>query len=622
MIKAHRSSRTGFAPLIPFFLIHFFCLAGLAQSQPILLNVDASEAPNNIIHVSETIRVKPGPLTLFYPKWIPGEHTPTGTISDMTNFFIKAAGKPLVWKRDDVEMFAFRCDIPEGVTEIEVTFDDAMQSDTLMSEETGRIKWNRLFLYPQGASSDGTKIAASLKPPLNWKYATALASGREAAGWVYFREVSLTRLVDSPAIIGEYFKKVPLSGGPVTHEIDMVGDTEDSLEASAETIAGWKNLVREAGLLFGAHHYNSYRFLLTISDVGQDEGLEHHESSEDGAGETTFKDENRMIELSDLLGHEFAHSWNGKYRRPAGLVTSNFEQPMRGDLLWVYEGLTQYLGFVLPSRSKLWTPETFRETVAMTAADMDHQAGRKWRPLVDTARAVQLTYSGPGQWTNARRGADYYDEGMLIWMEADVVIREKSKGRLSLDDFCRKFYGGQNTGPVVKPYDLDEVVTTLNSVVTYDWRGFFDSRVYSINPRAPVDGISGGGWKLVYDDTPNTRIAGDEELRDYTNLVYSLGFQVDKYGYIFDVNPDLAAARAGISPGVKITKINGAEFSSESIANAVANAKTGSDPIVFDVEGSNFTRTVNLDYHDGRRYPHLVRDMTKPDLLSDIIKSH
>lgn len=604
-------------------LLLLLALTASAQTPPAIhLDVDASESFNNVLHVRETIRVKPGPLTLFYPKWIPGEHTPTGTIQEMTNLFITAGGKPLQWKRDDVEMFAFHCEIPAEVSEIEVTFDDSMQSDTLMSAQLGRIKWNRLFVYPQGAQSDATMVAASLKPPKNWQWATALPPEREAGGQVYFRDVSLTRLVDSPAVIGAHFRRIPLSGGPVTHEIDMAGDTPESLEASPETIAGWKNLIREAESLFGAHHYKSYRFLLTLSNVGEDEGLEHHESSEDGAGEDTFNDETRMIELSDLLAHEFAHSWNGKYRRPVGLVTSDFEQPMRGDLLWVYEGLTQYAGFILPARSKLWTPETFRETVAMTAADMDHQAGRKWRPLIDTARAVQLTYDGPSQWASARRSADYYDEGMLIWMEADVIIRDRSRGKLSLDDFCRKFYGGRETGPMVKPYDLDEVISTLNTTLPYDWQGFFDKRVYSVNPRAPVDGITGGGWKLVYDNTSNTRIAGEEVLREYTNLAYSIGCQVDGYGYIYDVNPDLAAARAGLAPGVKIKTVNGTEFSGEVLSNAVIASKTSPSPIVLEVESNNFTRTVNLDYHDGRRYPHLVRDLTKTDILSNIIKAH
>jgi len=429
-------------------------------------------------------------------------------------------------------------------------------------------------------------------------------------------------MVDSPAIIGRYFKKMQLSDGPVSHEMDMVGDTEESLNANAETIAGWKNLVREENLLFGAHHYDSYRFLLTLSSIGQDEGLEHHESSEDGAGEDALSDSDQLIELADLLSHEYAHSWNGKYRRPKRLATASFEQPMQGDLLWVYEGLTQYLGFVLPARSKLWTPEIFRETVAVTAADMDSQSGRKWRPLVDTARAVQFTYDGSGTWMNARRGADYYDEGMLIWLEADVLIRTRSKGQLSLDDFCRKFYGGRDTGPVVNPYELDDVVETLSGVLPYDWRGFFNKRVYQVALRAPVGGITGGGWKLVYDNTPNARTEGDERLRDYTNLSYSIGCQVDSYGTIYDINPGMSAALAGLAPGMRIVSVNDTEFSGEALREAITAAEKVSSPITMVVEDRGVKKNYSLNYHKGNRYPHLARDTTKADILFKIVKSH
>jgi predicted metalloprotease with PDZ domain len=608
------------------FLVSLFILnvsfAAAQNPAQIKLDIDAGETPRNILHVRETMRVKPGPLTLFYPKWIPGEHTPTGTLNDMVNLFIKAGGKPLAWQRDDVEMFAFHCEIPPDVSEIEISFDDALQPGTLMSAQLGRIKWNRLFLYPRGVPSDDLRVSAAIKLPADWKCATALAVAREAGGSVYFKDVSLTRLVDSPAMIGLNFKKVRLSTGAVPHEMDIAGDTEEALEASPETIAGWKNLVREANLLFGARHYNSYHFLLTLSYIGEDEGLEHHESSEDGAGEEALTDQDRLIELADLLSHEYAHSWNGKYRRPAGLATADFEQPMRGDLLWVYEGLTQYLGFVLPSRSKLWTPEIFRETVAVTAAGMDGQSGRKWRPLVDTARAVQFTYDAPGAWMSARRAADYYDEGMLIWLEADVLIREKSKGRLSLDDFCRRFHGGRSTGPMVKPYDLDEVIETLNAVLPYDWREFFNRRVYAVNARAPLGGITGGGWKLIYDETPNARTAGDERLGEYSDLTYSIGCMVDKNGGVFDVDPDLSAGKAGLAPGMKIVSVNGADFSGEVLYEAITAAKTGSSPITLVAENGGFMDTYSLNYHGGRRYPHLARDTARPDILSAIIRPH
>ena len=605
--------------------VFFFLLLNvsftLAQSTSIKLNVDATETPRNILHVRETMRVSPGPLTLFYPKWIPGEHTPTGTLNDMVNLRLRAGGKELAWRRDDVEMFAFHCEIPPGADEIEISFDDALQPGTLMSTQLGRIKWNRVLLYPQTITSDDLTFAVSLKMPSGWKYATALPVSRESGDSVDFADVSLTRLIDSPAIIGAHFRKIQLSDGPVSHEIDMVGETDESLAATPETIAGWKNIVREANLLFGAHHYGSYRFLLTLSTIGSDEGLEHHESSEDGAGESALGDEDQLVELADLLSHEYTHSWNGKYRRPKRLATASFEQPMHGDLLWVYEGLTQYLGFVLPTRGKLWTPEIFRETVAVTAADMDHQSGRNWRPLVDTARAVQLTYDGSATWMNARRGADYYDEGMLMWMEADVLIRTRSRGKLSLDDFCRKFYGRPDTGPVVNPYELDDVVETLNSVLPYDWRGFINKRVYRIAARAPLGGITGGGWKLVYNDEPNVRIEGDERLRDYIGLAYSIGCELDSYGRVTDIVPGMSASLAGLAPGMGIVSVNGTDFSAEVMHEALKAAKKTAAPIELKIQDRGAEKTISLNYHGGIRYPHLVR-AAGPDVLLDIIKSH
>jgi predicted metalloprotease with PDZ domain len=601
----------------------FTAFSASSQNSPaIKLEIDATETRRNTIHVKETIPVKPGPLTLSYPKWIPGEHAPTGTLDNMVNLFIRANGNMIAWRRDDVEMFAFHCEVPAGVTELEVSFDDVEPPRTLMTPATGRLKWNRLLLYPLGAPSDRLTFSPSIKLPEGWKQATALPVKNETEETVEFKDVSLNRLVDSPVIIGVFFKRVPLATSPVLHEVDIVSDTEDGLEASEETVTGWKNLVREANFLFGAHHYDSYRFLMTLSDIGSDEGLEHHESSEDGADEDALSNDDKLVELSDLLSHEFAHSWNGKHRRPAGLVTPNFETPMRGELLWVYEGLTQYLGFVLPARSKMWTPETFRETIAITFAEMNNQSGRNWRSVADTARAVRFTYSPPAEWANARRGSDYYDEGALIWMEADILIRGRSRGKLSLDDFCRKFYGGKNTGPAVRPYDLNEVIATLNSVLPYDWRGFFNRRVYADMPGVSPDGLTRAGWKLVYNDTPNTRTAGDERIYEYYSFAYSLGFEADASGLIYDVNPLLSAAKAGLAPGMKIVSVEGEEFSVDILREAINAARMASKPIKVIAENAGERGNYSIEYHGGDLHPHLVRDATKPDLIEKIIRSH
>ncbi len=587
----------------------------------IKLDVDATEAAKNILHVRETMSVKAGEFALFYPKWIPGEHAPTGTLNDMVNLYITANGKLLTWRRDDVEMFEFHLTIPNGVNQIEIAFDDVSQPGTIASANLSRIKWNRLILYPEGAKADDVNVTAALKLPADWKYATALETANETANPVQFNQVTLTKLVDSPAVVGKFYKKIPLiEEGGAMHEIDAFADSAEALEYNPATLEGWKNLIKQANAAFGAHHYNNYKFLLTLSDVGGSEGLEHHQSSEDGVGEKSFTEPYRLLDLGDLLGHEYTHSWNGKYRRPAGLATGDYETPMKAEFLWVYEGLTQYLGHVFPTRSGLWTPEDYREVLAADAADLNNETGRRWRPLVDTARAVQFTYGSPRAWRNERRRVDYYDEGALIWLDADVKIRQKSGDKKSLDDFLKKFHGGQNSAPKIVPYSFENVVDALNEVVPYDWRGFLNERIYTIQPNAPLGGITNGGWKLVYNDTPNIYISGGEKTYNFVSALFSIGILVNKDGTISDINPDLPAAQAGLAPGMKITKIGGEDFSIENLHKAIAATKNNS-PLELTAENGNSSATYKINYNGGERYPHLERDAAKTDYLSNIVKA-
>jgi predicted metalloprotease with PDZ domain len=595
--------------------------AAAAQALSIKLTVDATQAARNILHTKFTIPVRPGPLTLFYPKWIPGEHSPTGPINDLVGLKLSANGKPVAWQRDDVEMFAFHCEVPPGVNELEVSFDDVSQPETTASAKLARIKWNRLILYPREMNSDTIRVSASLLLPAGWKFASALPVLSEHKDGFQFKEVSLTEFVDSPAIIGENFRKFPLTSTGITNEMDAVADTPAALEMKPETLTGLKNLVQEAYALFGARHYRNYRFLVTFSDHGGSEGLEHHESSEDGVGEKALFDELELLDFADLMGHEYTHSWNGKYRRPAGLTTPDFEQPMKGELLWVYEGLTEYLGRVLPARSGLWSADDFRESLAAVAAEFEMQSGRQWRPLVDTAVAVQFTYPSPRAWMNYRRRVDYYDEGSLIWFDADVLIRQRSNGKLSLDDFCRRFHGGSDTPPLVKTYTLDDVVNTLNEVMPYDWRSFLTTRIYQVAPHAPLAGITGGGWKLVYRDKPNTMVRLGDHARKSVDLLYSIGAMLKEDGSVMDVNPDLEAAKAGLAPGMKIITVNGRAWSTDVLREAITAAKSSTTPIELVVENGSFTGVYKLNYHGGERYPHLERDPTKPDVLADVIKS-
>jgi len=608
--------------IILFALIEICGLTALGQDSVVIkVNVDATQASRNLLRTTVRIPVKPGPFAFFYPKWIPGEHSPTGPINDLVGLRLRAGGQAVPWTRDPVEMFAFRCEVPPGVTELEIAFDDVSQPYTTMSSRLARIKWNRLLVYPRGMTSDAVRVDAAIKLPSGWQFATALPVQHERGDQIDFNEVSLTELIDSPMIAGVNFRKLILATTPALHEMDIAADSPVALDVKAPTLQGWENLVKEANALFGGYHYRSYRFLLTLSDIGGSEGLEHHESSEDGVGEKALSDPGQLVDLGDLLGHEYTHSWNGKYRRPANLTTPDFEQPMQGDLLWVYEGLTEYLGKVLPARSGMWTPENFRESIAAVAADMDNQSGRNWRPLVDTATAVQFTYSSPRAWMNYRRRVDYYYEGMLLWLEADVIIRRQTQGKLSLDDFCHKFHGGPESGPMVRTYTFDDIVKTLNEVTPYDWQGFLNERVNLVTARAPLGGITNGGWTLIYNDRPNDEMKFAEDQRKFLNLSYSLGLIVGIDGIVLDVNPELPAAKAGIAPGMRIMSVNGKGWSAVASHEAmVATKSEAATPIEFRVANGNSLEVYKVAYRGGERYPHLDRDAAKPDVLSEIIK--
>src|SRR3989441_6293707 len=477
--------------------------ASSAFAAPIVLRVDATEAPRKIYHAELTIPASPGPMTLFYPKWIPGEHAPTGPITDLAGLRIISGGQTVVWKRDSVEMFAFHITVPPGASTIDVKLDflstpDAggFSSAASATSELAILSWNQLVLYPRGKASDDLEIAAQLRLPQDWKFGTALPVARSSGSSVEFKPVSLTTLVDSPVLTGRHFRRIELSPGATPpHYLDIAADSDEALNAPPELVEKYKKLVKEALALFGATHYREYHFLLALSDQIAHFGLEHHESSDDQAREDYLTNPASNLVGATLLPHEFVHSWNGKYRRPDGLATRDYEEPMKGDLLWVYEGLTEYLGWVLAARSGLASPQSSREFLALNAANLDHRAGREWRSLADTAVAAQLLYEARTDWESMRRGVDFYDEGLLIWLEADTIIRKQTQGRKSLDDFCRVFHGAPGGPPQVKPYTFESVMEALNGVAPYDWKGFFDTRINAAGTdRAPLGGIEAGGY--------------------------------------------------------------------------------------------------------------------------------
>ena len=596
---------------------------------PIQLSVDAREISRRILHARLEIPAAPGPLTLLYPKWLPGEHAPTGPITDLVGLKISAGGQTIAWRRDPVETCIFHLDVPAGASNVEVTLDYLLASDPTgfsaaasSSASLGVVSWNTLLLYPQGAAANSITYSARLQLPEGWKYATALPRSGESPEGIQFQPVSLETLIDSPVMAGAHLRAFDLSRGSQTpHRLNVVADSAAALEVSAEDQGRFSNLVQEANALFGAHHYRSYDFLLTLSDQVAHFGLEHHQSSDDRGPERMLIDEDIRKGWAFLLPHEMVHSWNGKYRRPAGLATPDYQAPMKTELLWVYEGLTDYLGEVLAARSGLWNPTNYTERVAMNADMLEHQRGRDWRPLVDTTDSAQLLYAARDEGASWRRGTDFYAEGGLVWLEADVTIRQQTQGKRSLDDFCRRFFGGENTGPQVVAYTLADVISALNEIAPLDWNGFFQKRIYSVNKRAPMGGVEQGGWRLVYRDTPSDMLKVFETDHKLVIVADSLGAVVKQEGEIVDVIPGSPADRAGVGPGMKLLGVNGRRWTQELLRAAIKETKTNSGPLELLIENGDTFKTCRLDYHDGERYPYLERDETKPDILATIIKA-
>ncbi len=619
----------------------------LAQ-KPITITADLSDAPRKLFHAEVDIPVTPGPLALTTPKWIPGNHRPTGPVDDITGVVFTAAlpggqPQPLPWRRDDVDLYQFHLTIPKGVTTLHAHLDCIVTSR--ISDKLAVLEWEKLLLYPANTPVRNIPIQPSVTVPQGWGIGTALSPTdgydpqHPAGGTTHYAPTNVEQLEDSPVIAGQYFHEFPLAPEvKPAHFIDVVSDAPADSNLRPALLAEISNLVREAGAMYTSHHYHQYHFLLTLSDVAGGEGLEHGQSSDNGVGEKDFSDPKHQLADSDLLSHEFTHSWNGKYRRPVGLYQPDFATAQQGALLWVYEGMTQYLGNVLAARSNLKSQSNYRDMLAMSAAELDNRPGRDWRPTEDTAIAASILRGGNPAWANWKRGQDYYQEGELFWLDADTLIRQKTSNAKSLNDFEHIFLGkggdtgapgqlagrGEDTGPDIVPYDRSELVRDLNQVLPYDWATFIHEHIDVINPRADVAGIERGGYRLVYTDKPNPseKIMAENGGRRarVRNVWFSLGFSVSTDGTINDVRWGSPADKARIAPGQKLLAVNGNLFSPDALKDAVADAKGKSDPIHLLLQSDSFVQTADIDYHDGPRYPRLERIDGTPAFLDDITK--
>ena len=596
----------------------------VAYPGQIALQVDARDTTRRILQVHETIPVAgAGPMTLLYPRWLPGNHSPSGPLSQLAGLIITANGSRVEWRRDPVDVYAFHVDVPAGAGSLELRYQFLSPTEgrvgrVMMTPEMLNVEWNTVAVYPAGYFSRDITYRPTLTLPAGWAFGSALDGAARQGDTIQFAPVTLNTLVDSPLIAGRYFKQVTLSDAPVPVRLDIAADRPEDLAFTPEQIEKHRALVRQAYLNFGSHHYDHYDFLLWLSDEMGGEGLEHHRSSEDGTEPGYFTDWDSSAPERDLLAHEFTHSWDGKFRRPADLWTANFNVPMRDSLLWVYEGQTQYWGYVLAARAGLWTKQQALDAIAATAATYNERVGREWKPVQDTTNDPIIAERRPASWRSWQRSEDYYSEGQLIWLDADTLIRERTGGKKSLDDFARGFFGVYDGSYVTDTYTFEDVAAALNAVTPYDWATFLRTRLDGHGPGAPLDGLTRGGYRLTYTDTPTPFFKDAEKRRHSTDLSFSIGVSLDKDGKVTDVHWEGPAFNAGLISGSQIVAVNGLAYDADQLKDAIKAART-TGVIDLLVKTGDHVRPVRISYSGGLRYPHLERVAGSPARLDDIL---
>lgn len=597
------------------------------QSQPLTITVDASLAARGIAYVHERVPVRPGPFTLVYPKWIPGEHGPTGPLEDLTSLRVSADGKALDWRRDTVKMYDFHVDVPSGVDALDVDFTVLLNApgDIMSTHDVTIVNWNRFLLYQDGIDSHDYYVKPSIVIPKGYQFGTALRDPQQSGDTVSFALTALDQFVDSPLDMGLYVKKWTLYKGHGTYvELDAFAERPQDLDVPQKMIDAYKRVPAEAFALYGSRHFADYHALLTLSNEIGFQGIEHHQSSDDRAPDDFLTSAEEALRGGDLVTHEFSHSWNGKYRRPYDLTTPNFQVPQQTDLLWVYEGMNQYLGDVLSFRSGIRDYKSYPEYLASIYAEMDTETGRATTPLIDLTTGAPYYYEARGDYHAIRRGAgDFYTEGELMWLDADTIIRERSHGARSLDTFLHLYSEPALTGPIVKNYNRAQIEALLNQIEPYDWHGFFQKYVYSVSIHPPTDELARAGWKLVYTNKPNEFIKAGEAENHSINAWYSIGADISaRNGRVSDVRENGPAWKAGLAVGETIAAVDGQAFDPDTFDYALTSAQHNGQPIALLVQQDGWYTTLSIDYHGGPLYPHLERIAGVPDMLSEIMKPH
>ena len=618
-------------------------ISSAAYPGMLTLQVDATDLDHRIFRVKETLPVRPGPLTLYYPRWLPGNHAPTGRITELAGLKFSANGQPVAWRRDPLDVHAFALDVPAGASLLEIEF----QRISPLNREGGRVvmtpdllnlQWNSVLLYPAGYADSRIKITPSLRLPEGWKLGTALRAVAPAAAnsgaAVEFESVSVETLIDSPVFAGKHLERIDLdpeavATGRAPVFLNMVADVPGELVVTPEQLTVHRALVTQADRLFGARHFAHYDFLLALSDQLGWIGLEHQQSSENGRPPGYFTEWAKSSAGRSLLAHEFTHSWNGKFRRPADLWTPNTNTPMQGSLLWMYEGQTEFWGDVLAARAGLVPQADMRENFALIAAGLEAKTGRVWRNLQDTTNQNVMARGARGDWSDwQRERGDYYREMVMVWLEADMLIRDASAGSASvnarsLDDFARAFFGpvpGRRDADIAPlTYTFDAVVAALNSVQPHDWARFLRERLDTHQPGAPLQGLARAGWRLAWRDEPSAYAKGFAAQRRFEDFAWSLGIEVGRDSMLSSVRWGSPAFVAGLSPAAQLIAVDGRTYKAERLKTAIIAAKVGKAPIQLLVKDGDVYKTVAIDYHGGLRYPTLERIEGTEDRLAQVL---
>lgn len=624
------------------FVFMLWCIAAsTAQSLTVPVNrkadasvfVDLTDANRNLIHATIQFQVHPGPLTLVYPEWIPGDHDATGPISNLAGLQIRAKDKIIMWKRDLVDMYAFHITVPQGVNQITVSLDFLSTGSNLggntasdaMTPNLAVLRWHVVMLYPKGADAAAYQVASRVKIPDEWKFDTALRELSRDGNEITFAPASLERLIDSPIITGKYFMSFRIAPQFLPeHTFSMVASKQDELYVSEADRQHLSNLVYEAAAFFGSHPFTEYKFLVTLCDpfrgyrtgIG---GQEHAESSDIGGSENVFRSPAGKESIGNTLSHEYSHAWAGKFRRPIGEVTRNYQVPYHEDLLWAYEGLADYLGAMLSARSQAWSQEDYFDATANDAASMSHRSGTQWRNLRDVSIGFPMVKGARSGWNDLRRPFDDYPDGGLLWLDVDMTIRSLTDGKRSFDDFAHSFFSGP-TEPKVTAFTFDDIVNELNKVAPNDWRSFLNERLESHDSSAALAGLDKGGWQLVYTDQPNAlaKLAYDDQK--IIDASYSLGFEAGEDGAVRNLIFDSPAAHAGMGPMSKIVSVDGQPYSNNVLHAAIRRTKDAEGVIVLKIVSFGQERAISIPFQGGEKYPHLIRNLKRKDYLSDSIR--